>query len=199
MDKKAWGVEKLNKNQIEEYEISPYTMFIRPLLYGSKLYSQIIEVEDEFTSPFKPIEIIKKSCEYFSSSFEGRKNGTKQLIGITHKVPIAIDPTNFIYFFPTTSPSRSECIWVSHEHVLNYRRVASDQTEVTFQNKQSYNFQISYSSFENQLLRTALLRTKLMQRIGQTERKSFYLMSRPKLMEASEKTHEYGQNPSSKQ
>ena len=173
-------------------------MFIRPLVYGSKMYSQIVEVEDEFTSPFKPIEIIKKSCEYFSSSFEGRKNGTKQLIGITHKVPIAIDPTNFIYFFPTTSPSRSECIWVSHEHVLNYRRLAPDQTEVTFQNKQSYNFQISYSSFENQLLRTALLRTKLMQRIGQTERKSFYLMNRSKLMEASEKTREYGQSSSFK-
>jgi competence protein ComK len=187
-------VDILRQNQIGEYEINPYTMFIRPLPYGSKMYSQIFEIEDEFTSPFKPIDIIKKSCEYFSSSFEGRKDGTKQLIGITHKVPIAIDPTNFIYFFPTTSPTRSECIWVSHEHVLNYRRLAPNQTEVTFQNKQSYTFQISYSSFENQLLRTALLRTKLMQRIGQTERKSFYLMNRPKMLEASEKTHEYGKS-----
>lgn len=186
----------MKQKQIEEYEINPYTMFIKPLVYGSKMYSQIFELEDDFASPFKPIDIIKKSCEYFSSSFEGRKDGTKQLIGITHKVPIAIDPTNFIYFFPTTSPSRSECIWVSHEHVYKYRRIDSQQTEVTFQNKQSYIFQISHSSFENQLLRTALLRTKLMQRIGQTERKSFYLMNRPKLMEASEKANEYGQGTS---
>ncbi|HJV17246.1 MAG TPA: competence protein ComK [Bacillales bacterium] len=173
-------------------------MFIKPLEYGSKLYSQIYEMEDEFTSPFKPMDIIKKSCEYFSSSYEGRKDGTKQLIGITHKVPIAIDPSNFIYFFPTTSPNRSECIWVSHEHVLKYHRIASNQTEVTFQNKQSYIFPISYSSFENQLLRTALLRTKLMQRIGQTERKSIFLINRPKAMEASENMLDYGQSPSFK-
>jgi competence protein ComK len=188
----------LKHNQIEEYEVNPYTMFIKPLVYGSKMYSQIVEIEDEFTSPFKPIEIIKKSCEYFSSSYEGRKNGTKQLIGITHKVPVAIDPSNFIYFFPTTSPNRSECIWVSHEHVLNYRRLASNQTEVTFQNKQSFIFPISYSSFENQLLRTALLRTKLMQRIGQTDRKSFYIMNRSKTLEASEKANEYGESESFK-
>lgn len=182
----------MKNKQIEEYEVNPYTMFIRPVVYGSRVYSQVFELEDDFLSPFRPIDIIKKSCEYFSSSFEGRKNGTKQLIGITHKVPIAIDPSNYIYFFPTTSPSRSECIWVSHEHVLNYERVAPDQTRVTFQNKQSFIFPISHSSFENQLLRTALLRTKLMQRIGQTERKSFYLPNRPNRVQTfSEGTFEY--------
>lgn len=184
----------MKQKQIEEYEINPYTMFITPLAYGSKIYSQIYELEDEFVSPFKPIEIIKKSCEYFSSSFEGRKEGTKQLIGITHKVPIVIDPTNFIYFFPTTSPTRSECIWISHEHVMDYRRTAPHQTEVVFRNKQSYIFPISHSSFDNQVLRTALLRTKLMQRIGQTERKSFYLINKPKVIEASENGREYGLN-----
>ncbi|MGG5253323.1 competence protein ComK [Neobacillus sp. SM06] len=190
----------LKQKQIEEYEVNPYTMFIKPTVYGSKVYSQIYELEDEFLSPFKPIEIIKKSCEYFSSSFEGRKNGTKQLIGITHKVPIAIDPSNYIYFFPTTSPNRSECIWVSHEHVLNYARFAPDQTQVTFQNKQSFIFPISYSSFENQLLRTALLRTKLMQRIGQTERKSFYLLNRPKLIQSfTETSPEYLHDPFQKE
>jgi len=182
----------MKQRQIEEYEVSPYTMFIKPVVYGSKVYSQIYELEDEFLSPFKPLDIIKKSCEYFSSSFEGRKEGTKQLIGITHKVPIVIDPSNFIYFFPTTSPTRSECIWISHEHITNYRRIDPRQTQVTFQNKQSFILPISHSSFENQMLRTALLRTRLMQRIGQTERKSFYLMNRQKMIEASETSREYG-------
>lgn len=181
----------MKQRQIEEYEVNPYTMFITPIEYGSKVYSKIYELYDEFISPFKPIDIIKKSCEYFSSSFEGRKDGTKELIGITHKVPIVIDPTNFIYFFPTTSPNRSECIWLSHEHITNYRRIAPRQTQVTFQNKQSYILPISYSSFENQMLRTALLRTKLMQRIGKAERKSFYLMNKPKMMEATENQREY--------
>jgi competence protein ComK len=167
-------------------------MFIKPVTYGSKVYSEIYELEDDYLSPFKPLEIIKKSCEYFSSSFEGRKEGTKQLIGITHKVPIVIDPTNFIYFFPTTSPTRSECVWISHEHILDYHRIDSRQTRVVFQNKQSFILPISRSSFENQMLRTALLKTTLMQRSGQMERKSFYIMNRPKMVEASESSREYG-------
>lgn len=184
----------MKQRQIEEYEVNPYTMFIIPSVYGSKVYSQIFELDDDFLSPFKPLDIIKKSCEYFSSSFEGRKEGTKQLLGITHKVPIVIDPSNYIYFFPTSSPSRPECIWISQEHVVNYRRVAPRQTQVTFQNKQSYVFPISYSSFDTQLLRTSLLRTKLMQRIGKTGRKSFYLMNQPKMSKASEGTGEYLQD-----
>jgi competence protein ComK len=181
----------MKDRQIEEYEVNPYTMFIKPVIYGSKVYSEIYELEDEYLSPFKPLDIIKKSCEYFSSSFEGRKDGTKQLIGITHKVPIVIDPTNFIYFFPTTSPTRTECIWISHEHIVDYHRIDSRQTRVIFQNKQSFILPISRSSFDNQMLRTALLKTKLMQRSGQMERKSFYLMNRSKIIEASESSREY--------
>ncbi|MDP4103610.1 MAG: competence protein ComK [Bacillota bacterium] len=182
----------MKERQIEEYEVNPYTMFIKPVIYGSKVYSEIYELEDEYLSPFKPLDIIKKSCEYFSSSFEGRKDGTKQLIGITHKVPIVIDPTNFIYFFPTTSPTRSECIWISHEHIMDYHRIDSRQTRVIFQNKQSFILPVSRSSFSNQMLRTALLKTTLMQRSGQMERKSFYLMNRAKMIEASEPSREYG-------
>ncbi|WP_156424422.1 competence protein ComK [Bacillus sp. FJAT-27445] len=183
----------MKQRQIEEYEINPCTMFIKPFVYGTKIYSQIVEIDDEFLSPFKPLDIIKKSCEYFGSSFEGRKEGTRQLIGITHKVPIVIDPTNFIYIFPTTSPNRPECIWISHEHVLQHSRTSTEDTLVTFQNKHSYPFPISYSSFENQLLRTALLRTKLMQRIEHMERRSFYSLQKSKMMEASEQHREYGQ------
>lgn len=47
---------------IEEYEINPCTMMITPTSYGSKTYSQIIELKDEFLYPFRPIDIIKKSC-----------------------------------------------------------------------------------------------------------------------------------------
>lgn len=184
----------MKERQIEEYEVNPYTMFIKPVIYGSKVYSQIYELEDEYLSPFKPLDIIKKSCEYFSSSFEGRKEGTKQLIGVTHKVPIVIDPTNFIYFFPTTSPTRPECIWISHEHILNHHPVDSRQTMVIFQNKQSFTLPISASSFENQMLRTALLKSRLMQRIGQTERKSFYL-NRSRIIEASEASRQYSLDP----
>jgi competence protein ComK len=187
------GVETILKlKQIEEYEVNPFTMFVKPIAYGSKIYSEIFEVEDEFLSPFKPLDIIKNSCEYYGSDYEGRRNGTKQLVGYAHKIPIAIDPTNRIFFFPTTSPSRQECIWISHEHVKDYDRINPQETLIHFNNNQSFTFPISGSTIISQLERTAYLRTKLMQRIEYNEKKSFYLLQRPKAMEASEDTYQYG-------
>ncbi|MDF2787029.1 MAG: transcriptional regulator [Neobacillus sp.] len=182
----------LKLKQIEEYEVNPFTMFIKPIAYGSKIYSEIFEVEDEFLSPFKPLDIIRNSCEYYGSDYEGRRNGTKLLVGYAHKIPIAIDPTNRIFFFPTTSPSRQECIWISHEHVKDYERVNPQETLILFNNNQSFKFPVSCSSIISQLERTAYLRTKLMQRIEYNEKKSFYLLQRPKSMEASEDSYQYG-------
>lgn len=185
-------LKRLKLKQIKEYEVNPFTMFVKPITYGSKIYSEIFEVEDEFLSPFKPLDIIRNSCEYYGSDYEGRRNGTKQLVGYAHKIPIAIDPTNRIFFFPTTSPSRQECIWISHEHVKDYERVNPQETVILFNNNQSYKFPVSCSSIISQLERTAYLRTKLMQRIEYNEKKSFYLLQRPKAMEASEDSYHYG-------
>ncbi|WP_442599110.1 competence protein ComK [Neobacillus sp. D3-1R] len=177
---------------IEEYEINPCTMLIIPVLYGSKTYSKIYELEDEILSPFKPFEIIKTSCEFFGSSYEGRKEGCRKLTGITHKAPIAIDPTNSIYFFPTTSPSQPECIWISHEHVLQYRQTSPNHTNVIFRNKETFEVPISTRSFNNQVIRTAHLRTKLNQRMNEMERRAYFYLHTPKYMAASESKDEYG-------
>ncbi|MBY0121095.1 competence protein ComK [Bacillus sp. S/N-304-OC-R1] len=169
--------EKRNPPIIEEYEINPHTMIILPLTYGSRIYSQILEMEDEFISPFKPIEIIRKGCISFGSSYEGRKEATKQLIGITHKAPITIDSTNSIYFFPTASPSSPHCIWISQEHIHFHRREDYGQTQVLLKNNQLLTIPISYNSFHNQILRTALLKTTLGKRIANIERSDRYLIN----------------------
>lgn len=168
------------KNLVEEYEINPFTMIILPEEYGSRTYTRVIELEEEYLSPFRPIDIVKKSCSYFGSSYEGRREGTKQLTGITHKIPIIIDPISSIYFMPTSSPTKPNCIWVSQEHVLYHRRVDAQSTKVTFRNRKSIILPVSHHSFENQLLRTSLLRTKFMQRMKETERKALYLLHGPK-------------------
>ena len=181
-----------HESLIEEYEITPYTLAILPVNYGSKVYSRIIELEAEFISPFKPIEIINKSCEYFGASYEGRKHGTKQLIGITHKAPIAIAPSSSIFFFPTTSPLRPQCIWLSHEHVVSFSRLDQQHTTVVFRNKQIITIPMSSSSFENQLHRTAFLKTKLVQRMEETQRKSRYLYDQTMRSQASDIVSDYG-------
>lgn len=178
--------------QIEEYEINTCTMFVEPVIYGGKIYSRAVELEDEYLSPFKPLDIIKKGCVYFGVDYESRKRGTRQLIGYSRKIPIVIEPTNHIYFFPTASPLIPECIWISLEHVECYRRVSSQKTMVIFRNKQSHIFPVPFSKIEGQMLRTSLLKTKLLQRIESNGRKLFYMAHGPQSLNAFEKSREYG-------
>jgi competence protein ComK len=164
-------------NQKEEYEISPYTFAIIPVEYGYKTYSKIIEYNEEFLIPLKPLDVIKTSCKFFGSSFDGRCEGTKELLNISHKVPIAIDPANDLFFFPTTSPLRDTCVWLSYEHIVSRIRLAPAKTQVNFRNKQSVVISVSYNIIENQMLRTALLKSKLHQKMEETHRQTNHLYS----------------------
>ena len=166
-----------NKDIItEEYDINPLTMIIFPHPYGSKLFSQVIEFEDEYVVPRKPLDLIKRGCEYNLADYDARKKASRKLAGITHKSPVVVDPLNHIYFLPTISPVKAGCIWVSHEHVLDHRRHDARSTRVLFRNKQTFILPVSYASFEHQLLKTSLLRTRTMQRLHENEKKASYLL-----------------------
>lgn len=162
---------KMLKQEIlkEEYEINPYTMMIKPYFKDSKFYSEIIEEDERLIIPEKPLDIVKRSCEYFGSSFDGRKQGTKMLIMVTHKPPIMIDPYTSIYFIPTTSPTNPQCIWISHDHIISHQKGSNNNTIIHFNNDQSFEIPISITSFMNQLSRTARLRIRFQQNIERME------------------------------
>lgn len=61
------------------YEVNPHTMIIFPKKSGSIVYSEIYEVDSHYTSKFTPFELIKTSCNFFGSSYEGgRGNGIQK-------------------------------------------------------------------------------------------------------------------------
>ena len=103
-----------------EYEINYDTQIIMPIGDNS---SKIIESEEEYFVKKSVQNIMEHSCEYFGSSFEGRKEGTKKLLGITHKSPIIIEETRKIIFFPTTSPDNWDCIWINLEKIDKYYKI----------------------------------------------------------------------------
>ncbi|HBM3881741.1 TPA: competence protein ComK [Listeria innocua] len=65
----------MKKEQISTqfYEVNPHTMIIFPKKSGSIVYSEIYEVDSHYTSKFTPFELIKTSCNFFGSSYDGRR------------------------------------------------------------------------------------------------------------------------------
>ncbi|WP_179194823.1 competence protein ComK [Bacillus sp. EAC] len=144
---------------LTEYEVNKSTMAIIPeFTVDLAVISKVYETDDNFYVLMKPLEIIERSCAYFGSSYKGRREGTKKMISITHKPPIAISAMNQIFFFPTSSSLKIECSWISYNHVGSFKGGKFNRSVVEFFNGVEIPLEISRGSFENQLYRTAHLR-----------------------------------------
>ena len=96
------------------YEITYDTEYIIPI---NNNQSKVVESDEEYLIDNNTLKILEHSCEYFGSSFDGRKEGTKKLLGITHKSPIIVEESRKIIFFPTNSPDRKDCAWINLEKI----------------------------------------------------------------------------------
>ncbi len=151
------------------YEITYDTQLIIPI---KDTNAKIVESEDVYLVKNTPMEILEHSCEYFGSSFEGRKEGTKKMLGISHKPPIIVEESRKIIFFPTTSPENMDCIWINLEKIEKYYKINSKKSAILFKNGDMVNFDISYGSLSNQILRATRLKFVLEERTKKkTEKK----------------------------
>ena len=143
------------------YEINYDTQLILPL---GEFKSKVIEHDDEYIVNSSVQEILEHSCEYFGSSFEGRKDGTRKMLGITHKSPIIVEESRKMIFFPTTSPEREDCIWINLEKIEKYYKVENGNSAILFKNGDILEFDLSYGSLSNQILRATRLKFVLDER-----------------------------------
>lgn len=136
------------------YEISKGTLAVVP---NEKLGSLVYEDDDRYLVSQTPFEVMESSCLYFGSSYEGRKEGAKNILGAEYKVPILIDDTDNIILFPTTSPLSQDCAWISLRHVQKYERIDANNTKIVFDNGKEIIVPTSFRSIDNQISRAARL------------------------------------------
>lgn len=135
------------------YEINEGTLAIIPSKKNSIIYEDKKEYEIENT----PFEIMDYSCKYFGSSYEGRKEGTKAILNVSYKVPIVIENSRNIIFFPTTSPRCDDCCWISLKNIEKIEADKYNSTLVIFKNGVSINIPVSIRTIQNQIFRASRL------------------------------------------
>ena len=147
------------------YEVNCDTL---ALVLISENKTKVIERNNVFIVNKPVMKIIEDSCEYFGSSYLGRHEGTKKLIGITHKAPIIIEESKNLIYFPTSSPRLLDCIWIGLNNIKTYES-NNGQTELLFDNNEKLRINVSFGSFDNQVLRATKLESVLRKRINATE------------------------------
>ena len=145
---------------LKEYEINSSTLAIIPIDENS---SKVMEEESEYVVNKSATSIIEDSCIYFGSTLKGRSEGTRHLIGGTYKVPIVIEESRDIIFFPTSSPKMEECCWISLNNLISYEKL-DKQSVIKFKNGFILSTDMSYFSLENQILRASRLENVMRRR-----------------------------------
>lgn len=146
---------------IDSYEINKDTCAVINI---NNEVSKIIENNEEYLLPKKSFEVMEDSCAYYGSSYDGRIKGTKMMLGSNYKLPIIIEETNDIIFFPTSGSNNEKCSWISLNQVAKYEP-HNGYTKVTFFGGKSIVLKMSCSSFEMQLLRATRLQNLLAKRV----------------------------------
>lgn len=139
---------------MKDYEINDETLAILP---DDIWNSIVLEDSGDYEIDKKPLEILDYSCKYFGSSYPGRKEGAKNILNSSYKLPILVEDTKNLVFFPTSSPLDNRCSWISLKNIKAYRKNSNGQTEVEFKNGKIITIDISYNSFNNQVMRASRL------------------------------------------
>jgi len=137
-----------------KYEISKGTLAIVP---NENESSVVYEDDQTYIIDQIPFSIMEESCKYFGSTYEGRKNGAREILGAEYKVPIVIEDSNNLIVFPTTSPSADDCVWISLKRVKKITKIDNNYTKIIFDNNKELIVDCSFRTVENQLSRASRL------------------------------------------
>ena len=147
---------------MDSYEINKDTCAVISVNDG---ITKVLENNDEYFVNKNSFEVMEDSCQYYGSSCEGRVKGTKMILGSNYKVPIIIEESNEIIFFPTEAAKNINCIWLSLNNIKSYEK-CNGFTKVTFNSGKELIVKMSISSFETQLLRANRLGSIVRKRRG---------------------------------
>lgn len=140
---------------MREYIINKNTLVIIPLDDKS---SRVIEIKKEFIVYKSVLNIIKKSCIFYGSSYNGRVSGSKYMLNKSSKIPVIISEINNLIVFPTRSPRNEKCCWFLLSNIKYYNKININQTIIKFSCGKSMKIGVSYRIIDNQVLQSSRLK-----------------------------------------
>ncbi len=99
-------------------------------------------------------KILNESCINYGSSLNGRIKGSKYALKSKYKLPIIISEKEKLVFFPVKEMGRE--IWVNFDMIKEVKR-KNNGVDVSFKNGFNKEINVSYTVFNNQVLKASRL------------------------------------------
>ena len=138
---------------MEKYEINKETAAVVGV---NNTFSKVIEKNKEYFIGDSSFSVMEHSCEYFGSTYSGRIIGSKKMLGANYKVPIIVEESNELIFFPISEIENPKCIWISLKW---FDRVEEEYgiSYIYLKNGKKIPTKVSKYSIEHQVLRSSKL------------------------------------------
>ncbi|GGA65283.1 competence protein ComK [Ornithinibacillus halotolerans] len=156
------------KEILSSYQVNNHTLALLPAKH-TDYYTIVYEQDRTLYITQTPLEIIKFSCLYYFSSYEGRREAVVHEFGYKRKVPISIDPKQNLFTFPTYSPENYNCAWIFYHHIRNIKTATTNpmrKSIITFINEKEVEVDVSTFVLEKQMSRTAICVRRFGKMIG---------------------------------
>lgn len=151
---------------MESYELNEETYAVIGNLQGN---TKIIEKDDEYIINNTAYRIMDDSCQYYGSSYSGRLKASKKILDCSYKLPILVEETSRLIFFPIKSSLLEDCCWINLNCIKKVQRCGKN-TKIIFQNEKEILVNVSKLSIDNQIYRATLLESVILKRINAKKR-----------------------------
>jgi Genetic competence transcription factor len=151
---------------MENYEINEDTLAIIGDNYGN---TRIIEKNQEYVIQKKAYEVMDENCKYYGSSYNGRLKAAKEILDCSYKLPIIMEESSMLIFFPTKSSLLDDCCWINYNAIRENENSGS-KTLLKLINNQELLLDISLLSLKNQIYRATRLESIIRQRLKSIRR-----------------------------
>ena len=146
---------------MNNYEITDDTMAVLPLGYEK---TKIIEKNKEYIVEKKAYKIMDDSCIFYGSNYKGRLAAAKSILNCSYKLPILVEESSKLIFFPTKSSLEDDCCWINFSYIKEVIK-NDNNCIIRFNNNKEISINTSKLSIENQLSRSTRLCYILNQRL----------------------------------
>ena len=151
---------------MRNYEVSDETYAVIGKNGGR---SKIIESYNEYDIEKDAYSVMDESCEYYGSSYKGRLKASRKILDCSYKLPIVVEESSFLIFFPTKSSLEEDCIFINSSKVKKIEKV-DNNTKFIFENNKELIVPASKLSMDNQIMRSTKLESLLRKRIEAKKR-----------------------------
>ena len=147
---------------MENYEINEETYAVLAEHVGK---TKILEKEEEYVINNDAYNIMDESYQYYGSSYKGRLKAAKNILECSYKLPILVEESSCLIFFPIKSSLLDDCCWINLNSIKKVEKHEKG-SKIIFKNDKELITNTSKLSIDNQIYRSIKLESVIKKRIN---------------------------------